>query len=276
MRKSLPYWLDGADWGQMSFFLKKLEMKNPLKEAEIPQTTFPQFVFLFLLEGEVLADVDGESFVCRGGQFLLVPENAPLIVHHYKDILAYVGLFSLTFLRDVSYPCLSSGKAILHTFWFDEAAFMAEVMDRMMAAFSRGDDGYLMRALDLILYSIQSPADLTAHPLVSRFMKMIFDRSVPLDGVSGYAEKLGISTSYLNKLVRTQTRHSAMDWVEIARVNWAKSLLREHSVSISEVASAVGVDDPSYFTRFFRKVTGLTPSAFRHELEKSRSWFNPD
>jgi YesN/AraC family two-component response regulator len=57
-----------------------------------------------------------------------------------------------------------------------------------------------------------------------------------------------------------------MDWVEIARVNWAKSLLKESDLSVGEVSTAIGVDDPSYFTRFFRKSTGMTPSEFRRHV----------
>ena len=59
-----------------------------------------------------------------------------------------------------------------------------------------------------------------------------------------------------------------MDWVEIARVNWAKSLLKDSDLSVGEVSLAIGVDDPSYFTRFFRKSTGMTPSEFRRAMAK--------
>ena len=106
--------------------------------------------------------------------------------------------------------------------------------------------------------------------MVNRFFELLFDRSQVLDSVSGYAERLGISPSYLNKLVRTQTRHSAMDWVEISRVNWAKSLLKDSDLSVGEVSVAIGVDDPSYFTRFFRKSTGMTPSGFRKQMAQKR------
>ena len=268
MKRVIPYWERGGDWSQKGLFVKRVDSKLPVEATEIPCTTLPCYAFLFLLEGEILAEINGEPYLCRGGQFLLIPANIPFSVHHYTDILGYTGGFSLSSLRDISYGFLTSGKPVLRTYWFDSAAFVAQVMDRMIAAFSRNDIGYLTRAFDLLLYSIPSPGEAKAHPLVNRFFDMLFDRSQVLDSVSGYAERLGISPSYLNKLVRTQTRHSAMDWVEISRVNWAKSLLKDTDRSIGEVSVAIGVDDPSYFTRFFRKSTGMTPSEFRHLMKR--------
>ena len=266
MKRVIPFWEKGAEWSRDSFYIDHVESSLPVEATEIPRTSLPRYSFMFTLEGEVLADIDGQSYLCRGGQFLLIPANMPFAVHHYKDIVGYTGSFPLSFLKDVSYHCLTSGKPVLHTFWFDEAAFVAEIMDRIHAAAARGDTGYIVRAFDLVLYGLQSPAETKAHPLVNQFLEMIFDRSRVLDSVSGYASQLGISPSYLNKLVRTQTRHSAMDWVEIARINWAKGLLKDRSLSVSEVSYAVGIDDPSYFTRFFRKVTGQTPSEYRHQV----------
>lgn len=271
-KRVIPYWEKGAEWKEGSFYIKRLESKLPIEATEIPRTLLPRYTFLFMLEGEVLADISGQSYLCRGGQFLMIPDNTPFAVHHYRDLVGYTGSFSLSFLKDSSYPCLTSGKPVFHTFWFDEAAFVAEIMDRISAASARGDDGYIHRAFDLILYGLRTPAKEKAHPTVNRFMEMLFDRQQVTDTVSGYANRLGISPSYLNKLVRTQTRHSAMDWVEIARVNWAKNLLRSSSLSVTEVSKAVGIDDASYFTRFFRKVTGLTPSEFRKREAVKLEW----
>ena len=270
MKRVIPYWERGGEWSQHGLFVMRVESKLPVEATEIPRTTLPYFSFLFLLEGEMLADIDGESCLCRGGQLLLIPANIPFSVHHYTDLQGYTGGFLLSSLRDISYPFLTSGKPVMRTYWFDSATFIAQIMDRMVAAFARGDMGYLTRAFDLFLYSIPSPGEATAHPLVNRFFELLFDRNQVLDSVSGYAQRLGISPSYLNKLVRTQTRHSAMDWVEISRVNWAKSLLKGSDMSVGEVSAAIGVDDPSYFTRFFRKSTGMTPSEFRHRMARNR------
>ena len=268
MKRVIPYWEKGGDWSQQGFFIKRVETKLPVEATEIPRTILPRFAFLYLMEGEMLADINGESFLCRGGQLLLIPENMPFSVHHYTDLVGYTGGFSLSSLRDMSYTCLTSGKPVMRTYWFDSAAFVAQIMDRMTAALARGDEGYISRAFDLLLYSLQSPVEAKTHPIVSQFFDMLFDRSQVLGSVSGYAEQLGISPSYLNKLVRTQTRHSAMDWVEISRVNWAKCLLKDSDMSVGDISLAIGVDDPSYFTRFFRKSTGMTPSEFRREVAK--------
>ena len=267
-KRTIPYWEKGVVWKEDSFYIRKIESKLPAGASEVPRAALPRYSFLFMLEGEMLVDITGQSFLCRGGQFLLIPDNTPFAIHHFRDLIGYIGSFPLSFLKDTSYPCLTGGKPVFHTFWFDEAAFVAEIMDRINAACARGDDGYVLRAFDLILYGLRTPAKEKAHPVVSRFMEMLFDRQQVTDTVSGYAGRLEISPRYLNKLVRTQTRHSAMDWVEIARVNWAKNLLREGKLSIAEISKAIGVDDASYFTRFFRKVTGYTPSEFRKREEE--------
>ena len=240
----------------------------------IPRTTIPRYTFLYIMDGEMLAAVDGQPFLCKGGQFLMLPAGMAFSVNYYKDLVGYTGSFLLSSLRDVSYSILTAGKPVLRTFWFDGAAFAAQILDRMTAAQARGDEGYIARAFDLLLYTMESPAEEKAHPLVTKFFEMLFDRKRVLDSVSGYAEQLGISPSYLNKLVRTQTRHSAMDWVEISRVNWAKCLLKDSDMSIGDISVAIGVDDPSYFTRFFRKSTGMTPSEFRRAMAKKEKGGN--
>ena len=275
MKRVIPYWEKGGDWSQHGFFVKRVESRLPVEATEVSRSTLPCFAFLFLLEGEMLADIDGEPCLCRGGQLLLIPANIPFSVHHYTDLVGYTGGFFLSSLKDISYGLLTSGKPLMCTYWFDNAAFVAQIMDRMTAAVARGDTGYLARAFDLLLYTLQSPVEAKTHPVVSRFFDMLFDRSQVLGSVSGYAERLNISPSYLNKLVRTQTRHSAMDWVEISRVNWAKSLLKDSDLSVGEVSVAIGVDDPSYFTRFFRKSTGMTPSEFRRQMNRKQREVKP-
>jgi hypothetical protein len=77
MKRVIPYWERGGDWSQKGLFIKRVDSKLPVEATEIPCTTLPCYAFLFLLEGEMLADINGEPFLCRGGQFLLIPANMP-------------------------------------------------------------------------------------------------------------------------------------------------------------------------------------------------------
>ncbi len=92
-----------------------------------------------------------------------------------------------------------------------------------------------------------------------------------------YAEKLSLDllsqTFYINKhhLTRTfreQFGITVNHYLQNVRITHAKQLLRFSDMTIEEVGSACGMDDPNYFARLFKKVEGMTPGEFR------RSWKN--
>ena len=60
-----------------------------------------------------------------------------------------------------------------------------------------------------------------------------------------------------------------MQWIEISRLNLSKRLLADFNLPVSAVAERSGIEDASYFTRFFRKWTGMTPTGYRNSIEKS-------
>ncbi|UOQ69423.1 AraC family transcriptional regulator (plasmid) [Hymenobacter volaticus] len=58
-------------------------------------------------------------------------------------------------------------------------------------------------------------------------------------------------------------------WIEETLVLEAKVLLSQSSWPVSEVAAAVGLADASYFSRLFKKHTGMSPLAYRQRVGKS-------
>lgn len=81
-----------------------------------------------------------------------------------------------------------------------------------------------------------------------------------------YADQLHMTEKQLNKLCFNSTGHSTSDYLKQRIVLEAKRLLYNSDLSIKEVAFALGFEDPSYFNRFFRKNTSLTPGEFRIKL----------
>ena len=75
--------------------------------------------------------------------------------------------------------------------------------------------------------------------------------------------KLGYSYGHLLKLFKAQFGITPIEYVTALRMERAKRLLRTTTLTIAEVGYQLGIDNPPYFTRLFRRCTGVTPSAFR-------------
>jgi AraC family transcriptional activator of pobA len=83
-----------------------------------------------------------------------------------------------------------------------------------------------------------------------------------------YAQNIGISTAHLNALCRQLTSRSALELIQERIALEARRNLVYTAMTISTVAEALGFADPAYFTRFFKRHTGMSPKAFRLQAVK--------
>ena len=82
------------------------------------------------------------------------------------------------------------------------------------------------------------------------------------------ASEYGFSPSYLSHLFKRITGASVMGYLQSCRIAAAKKHLAETALPIAAVAELSGFGDASNFTRTFRALTGMTPSAFRRQYRK--------
>jgi AraC-like DNA-binding protein len=81
------------------------------------------------------------------------------------------------------------------------------------------------------------------------------------------AEAIGVSEDYLSRVFNRELGLSPWEYLNRYRIYHAKALLRRTNNSISTVAQQVGFQDRGYFSRVFRKLTGVGPQAFRERPE---------
>ncbi len=81
--------------------------------------------------------------------------------------------------------------------------------------------------------------------------------------VSGLAAEVGLCRTQFYRLFRQQTGLSPQQYVVEARMNHARSLLRESDLSIGEIAETAGYPDTHFFSRLFRRHHGKSPSRYR-------------
>nr|WP_255555161.1 helix-turn-helix domain-containing protein [Flavobacterium sp. NKUCC04_CG] len=81
--------------------------------------------------------------------------------------------------------------------------------------------------------------------------------------VAFYADLLAVSENYLNKCVKRVMGMSTKQWINEIFIRRSQILLQDATKDIAEIAYALNFHSASYFTRFFKKITGITPTAYR-------------
>ena len=267
MKSQIPYWQEGADYSRYPFFIRRMDTTGFSKAAEVPLASLPMVGFLYLADGEVLVEIEARNYLCSSGHLLLIPEGVPFAIPYYRDAVGFSGGFSPRILAESKIlPRLV--EPVQQAFWFDEGAFVGELFNMLTLSFEKDDQPFIGKALDLLLSRIRFFSVPSLPPPVSRFLDLVFDGDRIPSTASDYAARLGLSRNYLNRLVKHATGTSAGEWIDHARLNRAKRLLRDTQLPVIDIAAAAGLDDQSYFARFFKRHTGMTPSAFRLQSRK--------
>lgn len=101
-----------------------------------------------------------------------------------------------------------------------------------------------------------------------KFIRENFNRNLTLQII---ADHIHVNSSYLSRLYRRETGESIVDAINKHRIEIAKRLLKDPFKKVSEVASAVGIDTPAYFTHVFTKYTGVSPKKYKANLYQGAS-----
>ncbi len=92
-----------------------------------------------------------------------------------------------------------------------------------------------------------------------------YDQDITLDEV---ASEIGLSPSYLSRKFKEKYQLGFLEYLTELRINQAADLLINKNIKINEIARRVGYRDGNYFSKVFKRETGLNPSEYR---EKSTS-----
>lgn len=109
-----------------------------------------------------------------------------------------------------------------------------------------------------------------ASPVLRRALEYIRANFAKPIGLSMIAEKVGSSRATVARLFEHELGHTAGDEIMRQRIDMAKRLLKNDSLSVSEIAYRTGFCNPAYFTNTFRRATGLTPKSWRNTLRRVR------
>lgn len=103
----------------------------------------------------------------------------------------------------------------------------------------------------------------SSTPILAKFLAYIDQYYTEERSVSFYAGKLHITPNYLNILTQKTLDVSASSLIQDRLILEAKRLLKSSELSLKDIVYSLGFYDHANFSKFFKKRTGMTPSAFR-------------
>ena len=108
---------------------------------------------------------------------------------------------------------------------------------------------------------------LSKEPLSKRIKNYVsqnLEKNLQLPDI---ARQFGVGKTTLCNLVKQETLGTMHDLIRSIRIEKAKQLLVSTELPIYTIAERIGIEDYNYFTKVFKKETGLTPSSFRKQHE---------
>ncbi|WP_443943708.1 helix-turn-helix domain-containing protein [Pedobacter sp. AW1-32] len=99
--------------------------------------------------------------------------------------------------------------------------------------------------------------------ITGRFLNMLTDQFRKEKRVQHYADALFITSRHLSQVVKEVTGKTASEIIIEMVIREAKILLTGHILNVSEVSEALSFSNASFFGKYFKKYTGISPSEYR-------------
>jgi AraC family transcriptional activator of pobA len=179
-------------------------------------------------------------------------------------------------------PFFGPGNVLIYPLTVAQAEEVSALFEKMLTELS---SDYLLKyellrtyAAELLHYALKLRPAATGYPppdakarLTAGFLALL-ERQFPLESPTqrvvlrsarDFAQQLAVHPNHLNHCVRATTGKTTTAHLAARLSSEAKALLRHTDWHIAEVGYSLGFDEPAHFNYFFKKQTGLAPSAFR-------------
>lgn len=263
-----------------------LENESAMKLFRFP-TRINALGALFCSKGSISISSDLEHhvinprsmFVCPPGSIVQIESEQDAAVHFIFCEEEFVNRVHLDqkqllhlFMEVRTTPCLqlddSEWSSINHTLEeiFTEGRsgredlFSAEIMYSLFRALAYR----ISRVIDDRMKTRKETPSLPRHTAYfNAFIEELSHNYMQERSVGFYADRLHLTPKYLTTLLRTTTGRTATQWIDDYVVLEAKNLLKYSSMNIQEVAYYLHFPNQSFFGKYFKQHTGMTPSAYR-------------
>lgn len=243
-----------------------------------------QFQIFVVIEGETNLLFGNDSIAIKGPSFITVPKNTDHGFQHLTELKGWIISLSDNVLEHMIKREAEVIEAIemFQVTKVVEGEYAEVVFNTMLNCIGEYNSAALGRLLmleylvgQLIVQLRRLPkslqhtiyhADNSSIIYYRRFTQLIRESSSYKKTVEEYAADLKIAGGRLSRICNYVGFKSPREMIMDYYVTQAQLLLSNVEKSIAEVCYTLGFEDPSYFSRIFKKKTGLTPNEFRKKI----------
>ena len=256
--------------------------------SKVPLFNYPTkvdfAVFGICLKGRIEGTINLKpvSFT-ENDTFIVLPEQ--IIQHLYisDDFKGLIFMMSTRFLNNLELSIKDSISVLLY------------VKENPVIHLTPDEIGHLLRYYEILIQTIRMPDNTNRLEIVRLLLRAllyiindfsqlrknrttlkpkrerVFDAFYNLvlthykesRKTAFYAEKLCLTPKYLSRVIKGITGKSVCDWIDDYVILEAKSLLKSSNMSIQQISDQLNFPNQSFFGRFFKRLTGVSPSGYK-------------
>lgn len=126
---------------------------------------------------------------------------------------------------------------------------------------------FIINAEVNMIYSEQVTNLTTTHTeqLTKQFFRLLHDYALTEHKPAFYADRMCLTVRYLSKVLKQETGKPLNRWVSDFSIHAAKKRLKSTSMTSAQIAEEMQFPNPSFFAKYFKKHTGMTPLQFKKQ-----------
>lgn len=267
------------------FFIVPVQDMIHLMKLPVPPVRTTTHSLIYLTEGDAVMTIGSDTYTIHAHDCLIVPAAQVFSFSNIDHNKGYLCNFHNDMV--LSTPGQKARDLELLQIWAnpritlrpETSGFVHNLLQRLLALYTENGindkpliQSYLLAVLselNRVAQPANQPAGNQAVNIARQFQSLVHAHFKAKHRVADYAAMLHVTPNHLTKSVTNATGKSPSRWIDEAIVLEAKVLLYQSHHTIGDIAAEIGLQDPSYFSRLFKKYEGVTPQAFRSRIEKS-------
>jgi AraC-like DNA-binding protein len=267
--------------------LTRFEFMNEIAQADYPHS-HDCYEVLYIAEGEGTHIIDFEPYPIQPPVFYFLSKDQVHFWQLTKPLKGFALLLSEEFL---GFPSSNIVRAHDLSFFHHVGQAPHLSVDEKQFTITRGlfegieqeFNNEKARSISVLraylhilltqlnrLYIIGLPDEHSraTSSMVRQFKQLVSEHFLKEQSIQDYAVRMGISASHLRDTIKAVTGHAPGHIIREKVILETKRLLAHSNLTVAEIGYDLNFEDSSYFGRFFKRETGISPVAFRRQIRE--------